>query len=86
MAVGAEDQVAVEGAGKPAVVGDSEDGALVGLEAGLEGVGGFEVEVVSRLVEQERGRALQFQQQDLEPGLLSAGQLAETWSPCRSSS
>jgi hypothetical protein len=38
-AVGCEDEEAVERRGEPAVVGDGEDRALVGLEAGLEGVG-----------------------------------------------
>jgi hypothetical protein len=38
-AVGSEDKVAVEGAGEPAVVGDGEDGSLVGFQAALEGLG-----------------------------------------------
>src|SRR5579863_2964499 len=76
-AVGAEDEEAVEGAGEPAVVGDGEDGALVGLQAVLESLGRFEVQVVGGLVEEQGRRALELQQQDLEAGLLAAGEVAE---------
>ena len=75
--VGTEDEEAVEGAGKPAVVSNREHGSLVGLQAVLERLGGLEVKIIRRLIEQKRGRSLQFEQQDLEPGLLPAGQPAE---------
>src|ERR1700756_3465733 len=76
-AVRAEDEEAVEGPREPAVVSDREDGPLVALKPVLERLGRLQVEVVRRLVEQQRGRALQLEQQDLEPRLLPAGQLAE---------
>jgi 2-polyprenyl-6-methoxyphenol hydroxylase-like FAD-dependent oxidoreductase len=77
VAVGREDQETVEGPGEPAVVGDREHGALVELQALLQRLGARQVEVVGRLVEQQQRRAGEFQQQDLEPGLLAAGQGAE---------
>src|SRR6185437_16660506 len=80
-AVGAEDEEAVEGAGEPAVVGDGEDSALVGLQTILEGLGGFEVQVVGGLVEEQGRRALELQQQDLEAGLLAAGEVVEPLVP-----
>src|SRR6516164_6322563 len=67
LAVGAEDQEPVEGAREPAIVGDREDRALVGLKAGLQRLGRLQVQVVGRLVEQQRRRAFKFQKQDLEP-------------------
>ena len=42
-----------------------------------------QVQVVGRLVEQQQGRAGQFQQQDLEPGLLPTGQRLEPLVPRR---
>jgi hypothetical protein len=71
-AVGTEDEEAVEGAGKPAVVGNREHGSLVGLQAVLEGLGRLQVKVIRRLIEQKGGRSLQFEQQNLEPRLLPA--------------
>ena len=38
-AVGAEDEVAVEAAGEPAVVGHCEDGAVEGVQALLQRLG-----------------------------------------------
>ena len=54
VAVGAVDQVAVEAAGEPAVVGDGDDGALEGFETGLERLGGLDVEVVGAVVAGQR--------------------------------
>ena len=62
-------------------MGDGEDGALVGLQAVLESLGRFEVQVVSGLVEEQGRRALELQQQDLEAGLLAAGEVAEPLVP-----
>src|SRR5690606_40938599 len=76
-AVAAEDQEPVEGAGEPAVVGDGQDRALERLQALLERLRRLQVEVVRRLVEEQGGDALEFQQEDLEAGLLAAGEPVE---------
>ena len=52
-AVVAEDHEAVEAAQEPAVVGDGDHRAVELGQAGFERLGGHEVEVVGRLVEQE---------------------------------
>jgi hypothetical protein len=62
----------IEVASEPSVVGDRHDGAVEGVEAGLEGLGGLDVEVVGRLVEQQQRGAGQLEQQDLEAGLAAA--------------
>ena len=77
VAVRCEDQEPLERPGEPAVVGDREHRALVGLQALLQGLGARQVEVVRRLVEQQQRGAGQLEQQDLQPGLLAAGQGAE---------
>jgi hypothetical protein len=64
----------IEVASEPSVVGDRHDGAVEGVEAGLEGLGGLDVEVVGRLVEQQQRGAGQLEQQDLEAGLAAACQ------------
>ena len=56
---------------------DREHRALVGLQALLQRLGAGQVQVVGRLVEQQQRRAGQLEQQDLQPGLLAAGQGAE---------
>jgi hypothetical protein len=58
-------------------VRDREDRALVGLQALLQRLGAGQVEVIGRLVEQQQRRAGQLEQQDLQSGLLAAGQGAE---------
>ena len=63
--------------GEPAVVGHREHRAVEGLQRLLQRLGRQHVEVVGRLVQQQQGRAGQLQQQDLEPGLLAAGQRPE---------
>jgi hypothetical protein len=70
-AVGTEDQEPVEAAREPAVVGGRDHGALEEIEAMLQRLGGLDVEIVGRLVEQQQGRAAQFQQQNLETCLLT---------------
>src|SRR5947208_3001704 len=65
------------GPGEPAVVRDREHRALVGLQPLLQRLGAGQVQVVRRLVEQQQRRAGQLEQQDLQPGLLAAGQGAE---------
>ena len=77
VAVGREDQEPLERPCEPAVVGHREHRALVGLQALLQRLGARQVEVVGRLVEQQQRRAGQLEQQDLQPGLLAAGQGAE---------
>ena len=72
--VGTEDEESVEGAGEPPVVRDRDDGSLERGEALLERLGGVQVEVVRRLVEQQQRRPGQFEQQDLQPRLLTSGQ------------
>ena len=76
-AIVAEHDVAVEAAEEPAVVGDGDDRSLELGEALLERFGRDEIEVVGRLVEQQQGCAAQFEQQDLEAGLLAARQRVE---------
>ncbi len=58
-------------------MGDGEDRAVVRLQAVLEGVGALQVEVVGGLVQEEGGGPGQFQQEDLEAGLLAAGEAVE---------
>ena len=58
-------------------MGDREHRALVGLQALLQRLGARQVEVVGRLVEQQQRGTGQLEQQDLQPGLLAAGQGAE---------
>ena len=55
-------------------MGDGENRALEGGQTLLERLGTGEVEVVRRLVEQQHRRAAQFEEQDLETGLLAARQ------------
>ena len=74
LAVGAEHEEPVEPAREPAVVGHREHRALERGEPGLQRLGRVQVEVVGRLVEQQQRRAAELEQQDLEPGLLPAGQ------------
>jgi hypothetical protein len=47
-------------------VGDGDDGSVEGVEAILQGLGGVEVQVVGRLVEQQQRRSGQLEQEDLE--------------------
>ncbi len=77
VAVRREDQEPLEGPGEPAVVGNREHRALVGIQALLQRLGARQVKVVRRLVEQQQRGAGQLEQQDLQPGLLAAGQGAE---------
>jgi FtsX-like permease family len=77
VAVGREDQEPLERPGEPAVVGHREHRALVGLQALLQRLSARQVEVVSRFVQQQQRGAGQLEQQDLQPGLLAAGQSAE---------
>ena len=54
VAVRGEDQEPLERPGEPAVVGDREHRALIGLQALLQRLGARQVEVVRRLVEQQQ--------------------------------
>ena len=65
-------------------MGDREHRALVGLQALLQRLGAGQVEVVGRLVEQQQRGTGQLEQQDLQPGLLAAGQGAERLPGARS--
>src|SRR5262245_27033552 len=56
-AIVVEQEEAIEPAHEPAIVGDGEDGSVELAQSGLQRLGGLEVEVVSRLVEQEQCRA-----------------------------
>jgi hypothetical protein len=49
-----------------------EHGSLERRQALLKRLGGHQIEVVGRLVEQQKRRAGQFEQQDLETCLLAA--------------
>ena len=69
-----EQQEAVEAAQERAVVGDRDDRALEAVERGLERLGGVDVEVVGRLVEQQQVVALELEAEDLQPRLLAAGE------------
>ena len=51
-----------------------QDGALEGVETGLQGLGRLHVEVVGRLVEQEQRGAGELEEQDLEASLLAAAE------------
>src|SRR5688500_17730840 len=77
LAIAREPHEPVEGAREPAVVCDRDHRALERGQPVLERLGGRQVEVVGRLVEQQQRRAGQLQQQDEEPRLLAAGQRAE---------
>ena len=82
-AVGAEHEEPVEPAGEPPVVGHRDDRAVERRQPLLQRLGRDQVEVVGRLVEQQQGRAGQLEQQDLQPGLLAAGQRLEASAPRR---
>ena len=56
------------------VVGDEQDGALGFLQGEVEGVAGFEVEVVGGLVEYEDVGLLQHELAEEEAGGLAAGE------------
>ena len=77
VAVRGEDEEPLERPGEPPVMRDREHRALVGLQALLQRLGAGQVQVVGRLVEEQQRRAGQLEQQDLQPGLLAAGQGAE---------
>jgi hypothetical protein len=53
-------------------VGHGHRGAGEGFQAVLQGLRRLQVQVVGRLVEQQQRGAGQLEQQDLEPGLLTA--------------
>ena len=76
-AVAREHDEAVERAQEPPVVGDRDDRADERRERLFQRLGGGEVEVVGGLVEQEQVRAGQFEQEDLQSGLLAARQRLE---------
>ena len=76
-AVVAEHQEPVEPALEPAVVGDRQDRALEPGQPLLQRLGRDQIEVVGRLVEQQHRGAEQFEQHDLEAGLLPARQRLE---------
>ena len=71
-AVGVEDQVAVEAAEEPAVVGDGQDGAGELGQGGFERLGRLEVEVVGGLVEQQQVDPEELEVEHLEAGPLAA--------------
>src|SRR5438874_5409805 len=70
-------QKPVERTAEPAVVGDCENRAVVGRKPVFERLRTGDVEVVGRLVQQKKGRALDLQEQDLEARLLPSGQRLE---------
>src|SRR6478609_7788108 len=72
-----EHQEPVEGAGEGTVVSDRDDRALEAVQRILQGFSGVQVEVVGGFVEQQQGRTGQFQQQDLQPRLLTARERVE---------
>ena len=57
---------------KVLVMGDQENGALVTLERNIQGVDGFEIEVVRRLIEQEHVWLLQHDPAEQEARRLAA--------------
>ena len=66
---------------KPAVVGDGQDGALVAIQILLQPLGGPEIQVVGRLVQQKDVGVLQNQAGQVDPGLLPAGERGKKLSP-----
>ena len=66
-----------DGVEHSAVVGDEQDRARKRLECGLEGFTAFEVEVVGRLVEDEKVRSGRDDEREPEPPSLTAGELVD---------
>ena len=60
-----EHEEAVEAAEEPAVMAHHNHGADVGLQCFLQGLGGGQVEIFGRLVQQKQSAAGQLQQEDL---------------------
>jgi hypothetical protein len=58
-------------------VGDGDHGALEPVEGDLERLGGVDVEVVGRLVEQQEIVPVELEAEDLQPGPLAARQRLE---------
>lgn len=75
MPIRSEHEEPVEPAREPTIVGDRDDGPGKLCDALLERVRRMEVEVVGRLVEQQHRRAGEFEEQNLQSRLLSAGQV-----------
>jgi len=76
-AVVTEDNETIKSAQEPTVVGNSNDCAIELRQPGFECFGRHEVEVVSRLIEQQQRCPGQFEQQDLKSGLLATRQCVE---------
>jgi hypothetical protein len=77
-AVAAEDQVSVQATRELPIVGGGDHCALEGIEPLLQRLGGLQVEIVGRLVEEQQRRTAQLQQQNLEAGLLTSRQRLES--------
>jgi hypothetical protein len=67
-----EDQEPVKGTGEPAVVGHGQDRALEFGESFLQRLRTHQVQIVGWLIQQQQSRPTEFQQQDLQAGLLAA--------------
>ncbi len=73
LAVAVEDQELFERPEEPAIVADGDHGPFECRQTGFEGLGGSNIEVVGRLVEQQQRCSAELEQQDLETSLLAAG-------------